>query len=267
MSLSTNMQTIKDYIGKQLIHPFLKKYLGTYTIDEEKLKLLMVPFEGEIGEEEMKFISTTMLVEIALTTHDSVSVEEEKTQINRQLTVLAGDYFSGLYYQILANMNNIELIKALASGIKIVNENKILLYQSELLSIEDTYNSLKLVEAGLIQSFYSFFKADDLIGNVSDYLLGKRLEKEKKLFMQNQHSALFYHVKGNLHPDKVANLAQLTQADKEDLIKEINQKIDLIEETTYSQWRNHTVQNPFVKELFSRTKQPKIVTNLYVEEG
>ena len=58
----------------------------------------------ELSYSEMQnYALSTMLIQIALDTHEHISNEsvEEK---NRQLTVLAGDYFSGLYYKLLADI-------------------------------------------------------------------------------------------------------------------------------------------------------------------
>ncbi|MEI5907186.1 heptaprenyl diphosphate synthase component 1 [Bacillus spongiae] len=267
MPISTSIQSIKNYIEEQLTHPFLKRNLGTPNINEDKLKILMIPFNGNVELKEMKYIATTMLVEIALNTHDQVSVEEEASQVNRQLTVLAGDYFSGLYYQILANMDNLALIQALASGIKIINENKIRLNQQKVLSTYDAFTCVKNIETAHIQAFFAHFNEDKHIERVTDYLLAKRLEKETNLFMKTNQSSLYYHVNGQYFPDKVNNLDSLTINEKQQLVSEVKGKINAIKETTNLHFSGQAVHNSFVKEAFSLATQASAMTNLYAEEG
>ena len=49
----------------------------------------------------------------------------------RQLTVFAGDYYSGLYYKHLAKVGNISIIRMLSEGVKDINEHKVIVYHKE----------------------------------------------------------------------------------------------------------------------------------------
>ena len=62
------------------------------------------------------YITAIMLMYIALDTHDNVSntnVMMRTVYKCNQLTVLAGDYYSGLYYKLLAKLGDIKMIKVL----------------------------------------------------------------------------------------------------------------------------------------------------------
>ncbi|WP_334077111.1 heptaprenyl diphosphate synthase component 1 [Paenibacillus sanfengchensis] len=72
------------------------------------------------------------LVQLGLDTHDSIDVgdfrKEEKEMRSRQLKVLAGDYFSSVFYQQLAQEGLIGVISTLSAAICEVNRIKVRLY-------------------------------------------------------------------------------------------------------------------------------------------
>ncbi|WP_051331170.1 heptaprenyl diphosphate synthase component 1 [Aneurinibacillus terranovensis] len=110
-----------------------------------------------------RYIVTTMLIQLGLDTHDNVSVEKETTLSgirSRQLTVLAGDYFSSLYYFLLAEMEDVSVIRSLADSIERINERKISLYQSRDLKAEDYLKAKVWIESELVRSFIESL-ADD----------------------------------------------------------------------------------------------------------
>src|SRR5699024_12275108 len=102
-------------------------------------------------EQKERYIITTMLVQLALDTHDKVSVDDiletrTKSQIPNQLTVLAGDYYSGLYYFLLSEIDDFELIHVLATALKEINEQQMNLYYTERLSSEEFIYIIKSIE-------------------------------------------------------------------------------------------------------------------------
>lgn len=74
----------------------------------------------------------TSLVQLGLDTHDQVEAQlntpEEKEMRSKQLKVLAGDYFSGRFYQLLSQAGQIEIIRNLSRSICEVNRIKMNLY-------------------------------------------------------------------------------------------------------------------------------------------
>ena len=71
-----------------------------------------------------------------------------------QLTVLAGDIYSGRYYELLAQSGNIGLIRHLSSGIVARNEQQIKLYENKELSLEEWIQFITTVESVLVVQFY-----------------------------------------------------------------------------------------------------------------
>ncbi|WP_019640359.1 heptaprenyl diphosphate synthase component 1 [Paenibacillus fonticola] len=99
------------------------------------------------------------LVQLGLDTHDLIdedsSCKEEKTMRSRQLKVLAGDYFSSLFYELLAKTGQIEMISSMSSAICEVNRMKAGLYNKlkKLLPAEDYLKECTQLKMKLFQSF------------------------------------------------------------------------------------------------------------------
>ncbi|MCM3617376.1 heptaprenyl diphosphate synthase component 1 [Sutcliffiella horikoshii] len=193
-----HISLIKEKLHNLITHPYLIKHIEYPVIDEDKLLLLYSVLESIEMSEETKeqYILSTMLVQIALDTHDMVTNAktgqlEENDAKSRQLTVLAGDYYSGLYYRLLADVNDISMIKTLAHSIKQINEHKIAYYHKELEGIENLMDSLGKIESSLIQAVSSYF-SNTLLKDLSvNFLLLKRLIHERKYFCLEKSSFLF----------------------------------------------------------------------------
>lgn len=102
--------------------------------------------------------------------------------IDQQLTVLAGDYYSGLYYRLLAEVNDVSMIKTLAHAIKQINEHKIAYYQKDLEGMEILMESITKIESSLIESVSCYFSNVLLKDLSANFLLLKRLILERNLF-------------------------------------------------------------------------------------
>lgn len=136
-----------------------------------------------------------MLVQIALDTHERVSNKAGEEEIEfhkcRQLTVLAGDYYSGLYYYLLSMNRDIVLIRALAEGIKEINEHKIMLYQKAHETTDDIMKSIVTIESALLQKTCDHFQLSHWKPFITYVLGGNRLQKEIQLYADKQHSPVF----------------------------------------------------------------------------
>lgn len=200
---------IKEKLMEKLRHPYFINYIEEPFIDEEKIALLYGALKSaNIHKEQIDhYVVTIMLVQIALDTHEKVSnkANEETSGFHkrRQLTVLAGDYYSGLYYYLLSMNCDIILIRALAEGIKEINEHKIMLYQKAHVTIQDIMESVVIIESALLQKTCDHFQLSNWKPYIT-YVLGKnRLQKECQLYADKQNSPVFQAVqKISLDDDK-----------------------------------------------------------------
>lgn len=126
-------------------HPLLNEKLGKPDFDLNKLQLFVKVFinSGFSQEKTEELTTAIMLMQIALDTHDRVTNAgiDEQTLFNRQLIILAGDYYSGLYYQMLAHSENKLLLDKLSEGIKEINEWKIInQYEEPSIEVQEIAN-------------------------------------------------------------------------------------------------------------------------------
>jgi heptaprenyl diphosphate synthase len=197
LDIQNKLESIRENLLEKLSHPYLMEHVESPFIDDDKLLLLITILEqcGANQEQIKNYSVTAMLLQIALDTHEHVQnsqlSEEDDYHKSRQLTVLAGIYFSGLYYKLLAGADDIEMIKELAAGVKDVNEHKISVYQKEADAIDKLMNSVKLIESALVGRVADHFHASDWHDFAANWLLVKRLISEEKKFILSGNSIVF----------------------------------------------------------------------------
>lgn len=85
-----------------------------------------------VSDQEELYALVTSLVQLALDTHESIEATAgnrgESQMRSQQLKVLAGDYFSGRFYQLLAQKGSISVISLLSRAVSDVNVMKMNLY-------------------------------------------------------------------------------------------------------------------------------------------
>nr|WP_241680110.1 heptaprenyl diphosphate synthase component 1 [Metabacillus mangrovi] len=256
---------LKDRLNLKLSHPYLARYLSSPEVDEDKLLLFYAILdEAPVTEEEKKnYTITAMLVQIALDTHDHVTTAEhvEKGQFfKRQLTVLAGDYYSGLYYSLLAEMNDVSMVRTLATAIKEINEHKIRLYEAAELNLEEAVKSMIVIETALSQHLSDHFGID-LWKALSKKFLSYKILSEEKLRMFSGSPGIGSYPAGR-------SAFQDMEAVKTDLIRRCNHYFDeavaLVERSLES---SHTMKDALLGRLENmRFNEDSSVSKL-AEEG
>ncbi|MGF9966688.1 heptaprenyl diphosphate synthase component 1 [Bacillus rhizoplanae] len=219
---------IKEKLYKKLRHPYFIKYIEEPVIDEKKLALLYSALKSaNLHREQIEHYAVTiMLVQIALDTHEKVSNKEETDGVHkrRQLTVLAGDYYSGLYYYLLSMNHDIVLIRALAEGIKEINEHKIMLYQKTYETMEEMLSSVGMIESALLQKTCDHFQVKHVKSTINNMLTINRLQTEYQIFLKKESSPVFTGFQKILSSDDKTKMENVYN----ESIKKIRSQIDTL---------------------------------------
>ncbi|GAB7387505.1 hypothetical protein BSNK01_13420 [Bacillaceae bacterium] len=178
------LSRITEGIRKKAEYPFMQEYVDYPALPCLRLHLLYLYLKGcGLPWEKIEtYCVTAGLIQMGLDSHEQIPVKKEANERDirsRQLTVLAGDYFSSWYYYLLAHVEEIRVIQALAQGIQTVNELKVRLYQRQKSGsfVLDEYLALvKRVDSLLYTSFVELFahrrKQADLWGRMISELSG-----------------------------------------------------------------------------------------------
>ncbi|MGE7660881.1 heptaprenyl diphosphate synthase component 1 [Peribacillus sp. NPDC097197] len=273
LNITNDLRQLKQTIETKAQHPYLLKYIQKPLVDENKLILLWGLFNDldVLNEERNQYIESTMLVQIALDTHEIVSnsfdgPETPQVLKNRQLQVLAGDYYSGLYYQGLASIGNIEMIRVLSSAIKKINDNKIILYQKCISDLPTLLNTLKAIESSLVYKMAEYYKRPDWMEISEDLLLLNRLQTEKTNYLLTGQSIVFDNMRNIIDEGKRNDVHS---SEKEERVRiEIDRCLRDVSKAVELSSRNVTKKNEEILQRVSEIlKQTKNQANSCVKEG
>lgn len=146
------------YVNYDMIH--LHTELPSYS--EPRLKLLFAALnQSEVTRERSELYTlVTSLVQLGMDTHDLVDTEigpRTETQMrSRQLKILAGDYFSARFYQLLAAVGEEQLIGKISKAVIDVNRLKISFYEKVLsasMNAEEYLSNRVYIKSKLFEPF------------------------------------------------------------------------------------------------------------------
>lgn len=117
--------------------------------------------EGRPPESAETCALAAFLVQLGMDTHDRIDLasglgEATRAMRSRQLKVLAGDYFSGVFYHLLAGAGETNMVPRMSSAICEVNRLKVQLYSKlkrVVLPAEEYLKECVHVKMGLFLSF------------------------------------------------------------------------------------------------------------------
>lgn len=205
--LRKDISVIKDKVYEKMKNNYLLKYIDLPLIDDDKVLLLYMMYrEKRIAKAAFEdYIITILLVQIALDTHEQISIHELKDDMsrkNRQLTVLAGDFYSSLYYQILADLQDITMVKTLAQGIQEINENKMQFYCTDAQQIDNAIENIRRIEATLLLKTADSLHLPLWKGIAEEFLFIKRLLRERDEFQSGNLTPLFLKISKRFQGEK-----------------------------------------------------------------
>ncbi|MDO7905080.1 heptaprenyl diphosphate synthase component 1 [Paenibacillus sp. JX-17] len=162
---------VDQLTDKYIEYDMIQRHTDLPAQPDSRARLLAVFLERsslQQNQEELYALSTS-LVQMAMDTHDLIDVAKENRpesdMRSRQLKVLAGDYFSSRFYQLLAQAGQIDAISRLSEAVCEVNARKMSLYKamtSSWMQAETYLREMVQLKMQLFLSFSSLMNDDDL---------------------------------------------------------------------------------------------------------
>lgn len=196
---SFEINQLKTTIETKLTHTYLKKFIKKPLINKDEIYIFnnLYSFADTSWANKEKLITTIFLIDIALSTHESIPNRQTDGQMEEtelQLSVLAGDYYSSQYYYILSQLEDVQMISLLANAIKITSENKMHLFYGNFDSIHEYFDVMKDTEAVFYDVIATELDQTQLTPIIKEYLLINKLIMEKELINQGNQSSLLSYI-------------------------------------------------------------------------
>lgn len=231
------IQYVKSVLDKLIKHPFVERHIDKPFIDENKLKLSYFIFRDHIDEWQVleKNIVSTALVQIAIDTHENIHAKDElpMKDIKKQLNVLIGDYYSGLYYYILSELEDIDMISIVAQSIKAINEQKMNLLYTNINSVDELVYTYKEIESIFYKSVAKRYGKSEYFDVIEQFLLVNFLKKEYERFALNKPSTFVSQLNEIINSREEISSNNMSLMDKilNDAIEALNEKLNNIQNT------------------------------------
>lgn len=162
------LETSRKYTEYDMI----QKHTGVPEFPDTRVHLLhaflnMKDQDDTVSHRGELFPLVAGIVQMAMDTHDMIDTlavhQEEEAMRARQLNVLAGDFFSSRFYELLSKAGEIEMISLLSAAICETNRLKMNLYhnvQSEQFTAEQYVESLTQLKMELFILFTPYIPTE-----------------------------------------------------------------------------------------------------------
>lgn len=222
--IEKQIEQLKMDIYRYVQHKTLLKYTGNPLVNENQLFYMLLPFfNGEVWDEgKYEGIITVGIVQASLSEHGLID-ETGASNKKQQLTVLSGDYYSGRYYEILANSGNIPLIRQLSEGVVIRSEHEIRVYEENNYTFDDWLQSLLVIESEFIRRFYQQYHYEQYRSIMETNLLVLRLQTELVNYKDDNSSLFFQKMMESFVPVDSLNFEHFMQRKIDELNNQLKE--------------------------------------------
>ncbi|EMG29122.1 hypothetical protein X560_0134 [Listeria fleischmannii 1991] len=190
------LKEVERLVHEKSAYEFLKDNFYGPETDKDQMFWLNESIRGsELAEtDKYRIITATLYVILAHDTHEMIDEDKDGRNVSRkgrELTVLAGDYYSALYYRTMAELGMTQLLAALQKGVQKTNTAKTNIYQLHVVTDDDYMRELRASSSAIFSEFATYFQKDEVfIELASQAILFKRLERELYFYEQYGISTL-----------------------------------------------------------------------------
>lgn len=184
---------ILDEVRKQAECEYVQRYVDIPPIPYMRLHVLFLfLLDAGVPFEKIKnYLVPTILIQLALDCHDEVTLFPQETERGirtRQLSVLAGDYYSSKYYFLLSKIEDIQIIRSLARSIGEINELKTILYSGTGWEAEKALQLRNQIDSALYVDFIPKFckEPTSWLPLIQKLILVERLQYELNSYQLGQ---------------------------------------------------------------------------------
>ncbi|RSL33819.1 hypothetical protein D7Z54_09010 [Salibacterium salarium] len=176
---------IENEFRKVTTHPYLLQYIDDVDVEEDIIYFLLeiMQYSTLSPSDKREQILSALLVQAAFKTHDRVQSHNEnepEQKKTRQLTVLAGDFFSSLYHAMLVKEVHSGIIPVFSNAIQIINEEKMRLHFNDIHTEKELMNRLYAVEGSFLSEIATYYGELELGSLAEVFFLLKKLIDEQK---------------------------------------------------------------------------------------
>ena len=189
-TISRAVSQLKTNVLNSIHHQTLLKYIQQPTVRERQLFFMLLPLLNEnVSNDHINTAVTTVsIVHASLDEHAKIK-EQQAVEKEQQLTVLSGDFYSGKYYELLAQTGNVELIRQMSRAIVARCEHEMKVYEKGYFDIKQCVETFKVIESALIERFFYVYKFEKYTPIVENALTIERIRHEQKLLELNKPSS------------------------------------------------------------------------------